>query len=784
MLRFFLIFIPAFLILANHLAHAQTPVTDCGNLGAETGTWLGWEGLHGKWSADKPKQAINVLSEMVGIDSQYHRIRTKADGFLPEITDEKIPYVPPGSEYAIQLGNSRNGAEYERLVTSFVVDSTNSMFQYQFAVIFEDPDHEEIEQPKFEVLVLDQQGNTVPCGFYQVTAGGNIPGFKSQGVVRYRNWTTAAVDLRAYIGQIITLHLSTYDCSQGGHWGMALFDAACIRPRITLEDYCPGKNNTVTLEAPEGFKDYQWSTGDTTRVITLANAAVGQQLEVKFSPFSSLNDGCTLSLSLTVPAKVEIVLPDSVGFCQGGQAEIIPSLPKENSYTYKWYPGGETSKNLTVKSAGLYRVEATKGDCVLRDTVAAVVQQPPAIAFDPQTPSCEGKSDGALKANVHYPEPLMFLWSTGDKTPAVQNLAPGVYSVSVTGAKSGCGASAQYALPQPEKVQVNAQLLRVPGCHNWPGGGEAAANATGGAPPYHYKWDTGAGTPISPIPRGGLYLVTATDAKGCEGIDSVRVIPLKTAALTTGNYCHDGKKGTIELSGTGGQPPYLYRQGGGAFSPKAVFEGLANGPYGFQVQDGNGCIDTLTAIVHYMREDTFKVHLTPDTSVLLGQHLTVGATANYPIKTIEWHLSAFADPVPDALEQSFQPMTSGEISVFAEDAFGCRSEADMMVTVLKEYGKYIPNVFTPTGGQHLENSRFYMSANMEQIKTVPSFRVFDRWGNKVFEDFDYVPNDVAQGWDGIFEGKPALPGVYVYRVEIEYIDGHREVAAGDVTLIR
>lgn len=784
MLRFFLIFFPAFLILANHYTHAQTPVTDCGNLGAETGTWYGWEGRYGKWSADKSAQTIKILSEDLGIDEAHFRIRTKADGNLPEIQDEEIPFVPPGSEYAIQLGNSRNGAEYERLVTSFVVDSTNSMFQYQFAVIFEDPDHQEIEQPKFEVLVLDPQGNTVPCGFYQVTAGGNIPGFKSQGVVRYRNWTTAAVDLRNYIGQTITLQLSTYDCSQGGHWGMALFDAACIRPRINLENYCPGKNNTITLAAPEGFKDYRWSNGDTTRVIQVASPTVGQELTVEFTPFSSLSDGCKLSLALTVPAKVEIVLPDSVAFCQSGQALVTPALQDENSYTYKWYPGGETTKNLTVKSAGLYQVEATKGDCVLRDTVAAVVQQPPVISFDPTAPSCDGKSDGVLSAKVQYNEPLMFLWSTGAKTAAVQNLAPGTYTVSVTGARSGCTASSQHTLPNAPPIQVSASLLRMPGCINWPEGGQAQADASGGTPPYRYRWDTGAGAAESAIPRGGLYRVTATDARGCEGVDSVRVIPMKTDARATGNYCHDGRKGTVELNSSGGRAPYLFRAQGGNFAATARFEGLANGVYSFLVQDADGCLDSLSAEVHYMREDTFKVQLTPDTTVMLGEELTVAASANYPIKNVEWHLDPFADPVPDALEQSFRPLQSGEISVFAEDEHGCRSEADLMITVLKQYGKYIPNVFTPTGGQHYENSRFYMSANMEQIKAVPSFRVFDRWGNKVYEIFNYTPNEVAQGWDGVFEGRQALPGVYAYRIEIEYIDGHRELATGDVTLLR
>lgn len=823
MFRFLLIFTPAFFILAHTHTHAQTQrtpapiepapydqhaptcshhahnfgpiqrktlvaqrggtVTDCGNLGVETGSWIGWEGLYGKWAADKANNKVKIMSEDIGLDSARFFVRTAADGFIPEIYDEPIPYVPPGSQYAIQLGNSRNGSEYERLVASFVVDSTNSMFQYRFAVIFEDPDHSPIEQPKFEVLVKDQQGNTVPCGFYQVTAGGNIPGFKSQGVLRYRNWTTAAVDLRNYIGQIVTLELSTYDCSQGGHWGMALFDAACIAPRIQLEEYCPGQNNAITLEAPEGFRDYRWSTGDTTRVIQLANVTIGQELHVEFTPFSSLSDACKLSLSMKVPPKVEIVLPDSVAFCKGGEAQVFPSLPKENTYAYKWLPGGETSKNLTVRTPGLYFVEAKKGDCILRDTVLALERQPPAVVFTPVPPSCAGKTDGQIKASANYPEPILFRWSTGDNTSSLQNLAPGTYTVSVTGAQSGCSSSGQTTLPEGKAISVAAKLMRMPGCLGQAPNGEAQADAFGGTAPYAYRWNTGADTSSAALPSGGVFRVTATDARGCEAIDSVRVVPLRVSGEATGNYCPDGKAGSVAVEATGGRPPYVYGFNGGIFEGKNRFEGLPNGTYMLYVKDAEGCMDTVSERVRFMRPDTFRVALTTDTSIVLGQTITIKAVGNYAIGDIEWYMP-WTDPVLDALEQTFLPLKTGELSVFATDEHGCRAEAAMMLTVEKTYGRYIPNVFTPTGGENPLNSRFYMSANMEQLKAVPAFRVFDRWGNKVFESFNYVPNEPAQGWDGQFEGRSAPTGVYTYRIDIEYIDGHREVAHGDVTLLR
>ena len=118
----------------------------------------------------------------------------------------------------------------------------------------------------------------------------------------------------------------------------------------------------------------------------------------------------------------------------------------------------------------------------------------------------------------------------------------------------------------------------------------------------------------------------------------------------------------------------------------------------------------------------------------------------------------------------------------ATDTSGCPASASMLVEVRKEYRLYIPNVFKPQGGY--DNSHFYASVYPVQLKTVHVFRIFDRWGGMVYEDRNYQPNDVEEGWDGVADGKDAASGVYIYQMDIEFVDGFRRLFAGDVTLVR
>ncbi|MES2799124.1 MAG: T9SS type B sorting domain-containing protein [Bacteroidota bacterium] len=87
---------------------------------------------------------------------------------------------------------------------------------------------------------------------------------------------------------------------------------------------------------------------------------------------------------------------------------------------------------------------------------------------------------------------------------------------------------------------------------------------------------------------------------------------------------------------------------------------------------------------------------------------------------------------------------------------------------------FIPNAFTPNGDN--ENDVLYVRGVLIQDMI---FRVFDRWGELVFES-----NDRLIGWDGTFRGKNLDPDVYDYYLKAVCIDGEESIIKGNVTLMR
>jgi gliding motility-associated-like protein len=58
-------------------------------------------------------------------------------------------------------------------------------------------------------------------------------------------------------------------------------------------------------------------------------------------------------------------------------------------------------------------------------------------------------------------------------------------------------------------------------------------------------------------------------------------------------------------------------------------------------------------------------------------------------------------------------------------------------------------------------------------------KVFDRWGDSVFET-----QSVPVTWDGVFNGKQMEPGVYVYVLTLEIENGKKRILSGDLTVLR
>jgi gliding motility-associated-like protein len=93
---------------------------------------------------------------------------------------------------------------------------------------------------------------------------------------------------------------------------------------------------------------------------------------------------------------------------------------------------------------------------------------------------------------------------------------------------------------------------------------------------------------------------------------------------------------------------------------------------------------------------------------------------------------------------------------------------------------WVPNAFTPNGDNM--NDVFYVRGNPKNVK-VEKMIVFDRWGNKIFETGNILPDNKVFGWDGTYKGKKQQVEAYGYYVKVKYIDGSTQELKGNVTLL-
>ena len=112
---------------------------------------------------------------------------------------------------------------------------------------------------------------------------------------------------------------------------------------------------------------------------------------------------------------------------------------------------------------------------------------------------------------------------------------------------------------------------------------------------------------------------------------------------------------------------------------------------------------------------------------------------------------------------------------------GC-SATDTISISLKCSGSvvFIPNTFTPDGDGL--NDIFYPRGR--GIKRVNYFRVFNRWGELIFEQKNFNIDDRTRGWDGRFNGKYLPPDVFVYTTEMVCDNNETFLLKGTIMIIR
>jgi gliding motility-associated-like protein len=222
----------------------------------------------------------------------------------------------------------------------------------------------------------------------------------------------------------------------------------------------------------------------------------------------------------------------------------------------------------------------------------------------------------------------------------------------------------------------------------------------------------------------------------------------------------NGRTATVQM------PPRQYYKEAGRFAVEAI------------ATNSSGCRDTAYQDIRV--NPIPSVTLPSTITTMVGTPVLIPALYSDTMQLYRW-------TVPDGLNCSTcpRPMANPKLNtrytVQFEDRNGCRNTGDVQVIVLcNNDNVFVPNTFSPNGDG--SNDVFYVRG--KGLSRVKSLRIFNRWGQIVFEKVNFNVNDASVGWDGTFKGAKPIPDVYVYQIEI-FCDNSEVIKfEGNVALIQ
>ena len=572
---------------------------------------------------------------------------------------------------------------------------------------------------------------------------------------------------------------------------------AAIAPPTMI---CFGNTNgTATATASGGVGPYTfaWSNGQ--------NTPVGNNLPAGAYTVSVTDaKGCqdTEQVQIQEQAPILVNLVQTAATCNNGtdgSASISNISQGGNNvpatdFTIKWNAGNQTTPAVSGLSGGqTYTVTVTNslgctGSASITIGNPALVE---ALLVSTEDVRCANGADGAATVSGKGgTQPYTYKWSSGQTTATVTDLTPGDFTVIVTDAQ-GCTASLQVTIGEPAPLTLDFKNDPVK-CYG-ESNGISFATAEGGKPPYSFTWSDGTtGNEATDLPAGE-YALTITDANGCS-VEKTTVItqpssPLLATTTVKDVTCFGLRDGQIQINGTGGSPPYTYSLDGLNYNGNATQIALTSGNYDIFIKDKNGCEIQLIE-VPVSQPQPIIVDLGPDTIVFYSYHLVLYPTIlnvdNLDNLTYYWTSNNPQTPVnhPEWPVGDFNVISPTTARLLVTDENGCKGE-DLINIFVREFRSVeVPTGFSPGEGGPALNDLLHVHGSSFMVEKIHRFQVFDRWGELLYEAVDFPINDPVTGWDGTFKGKEMPAGVYVWYLEVDFVDGSSESYKGHTTLIR
>lgn len=251
--------------------------------------------------------------------------------------------------------------------------------------------------------------------------------------------------------------------------------------------------------------------------------------------------------------------------------------------------------------------------------------------------SCNNESSGRVSVKATGGTgAYSYEWNTMDATSEVTGLRAGNYFVLVTDAKN-CKIKGAAEVTQPDQIVITDEEVRNPICHN-ASNGSIKIKISGGTKPYKISWSNGVTTEENSNLSAGNYVLTVTDAKGCQEIKEYKLTnpePLRVHIGEDVTLCAGDTQrydATIDDKGAS----YLWRNEKGEIISKLPTIELSDaGVYTVTVTDSKGCIGTDRVVIkksNEILEPKFMLttHAYTESTVVL-----VNTSPKMP-ETVEW----------------------------------------------------------------------------------------------------------------------------------------------------
>ncbi len=356
--------------------------------------------------------------------------------------------------------------------------------------------------------------------------------------------------------------------------GVNVSTLEALAPTIEGElQFCADSN--TTLEASLGYEEYQWSTGETSRMITVSESG-------NYGVLVTDANGCTAGVLVNVEERIEleVTLTGSLTLCNGSTTvlEVADDYSK-----YEWNTGAD-SKSIEVTEAGTYSVIVTDSNgCTgtISENITLSDNLEPVISGD--LTICNAEST-VLDAGSGFDE---YLWNTGETTSMITVGDAGDYSVLVTSSNGCTGISVTTVSLIP------AFSPTVSGSLTFCEGENTELIVEGDY--QNYIWSTGDPSAMTIIDEAGTYIVVVTDENGCTGLQEVEVVMLPSFEVNiTGDLMlNEGSSTLLDAGSYSDSDEYLWSTG----ASSQTLSVSSPDTYGVTVTDANGCMTGSEVIV-------------------------------------------------------------------------------------------------------------------------------------------------------------------------------------------